>query len=233
MKEKRGFTLIELLVVIAIIAILAAILFPVFAKAREKARQASCQSNVKQLTLGMLMYTQDYDETLPPWIVGMSGTFPNGDPASSGDPAGYQIWLTCIYPYVKNNKVFVCPSAGGLDYTGGQYWGGTFGANNPKIASYGANSWILSSIYTGGVTMSDIKMPSDTPFIADCDYYMVGPYTGGDAYNTRVPAARHNDMVNIGFADGHVKTCKQDAWVTSGGKSWRDPVWVKWSPDLQ
>ena len=88
---RKGFTLIELLVVIAIIAILAAILFPVFAKAREKARQASCESNLKQLALGMLMYAQDYDEKLPA----------NWGPACW--PTGLKTglwWYAAVYPYV-------------------------------------------------------------------------------------------------------------------------------------
>src|SRR5512142_2127535 len=94
--NRTGFTLIELLVVIAIIAILAAILFPVFAKAREKARQSSCGSNVKQLMLGIMQYTQDYDELYP-----MGG---NGAPFN-------RRWHQLIDPYVKNTQVLVCPSA--------------------------------------------------------------------------------------------------------------------------
>ena len=100
--KRRGFTLIELLVVIAIIAILAAILFPVFARAREKARQASCLSNVKQVVLGGLMYAQDYDETWP------SGRVCNW---ASGGPYGTHVMA--IMPYVKNLQMFVCPSKTG------------------------------------------------------------------------------------------------------------------------
>ena len=98
MKNRRGFTLIELLVVIAIIAILAAILFPVFAKAREKARQITCASNEKQLGLGVLQYTQDNDERLPCGNVngGALGNFPDG-------------WAGQIYPYVKSTGVYKCP----------------------------------------------------------------------------------------------------------------------------
>src|SRR5580658_7657312 len=88
---KKGFTLIELLVVIAIIAILAAILFPVFAKAREKARQTACLSNEKQLGLAEMQYTQDYDET-----------FPSTNDYGTG-------WAKTIYPYVKSLGVFACP----------------------------------------------------------------------------------------------------------------------------
>jgi prepilin-type N-terminal cleavage/methylation domain-containing protein/prepilin-type processing-associated H-X9-DG protein len=104
--KRRGFTLIELLVVIAIIAILAAILFPVFAQARAKARQASCTSNVKQLTLGFMMYVQDYDETFPFWNW--------GDSYGSGSktPNHFEsFWVNAIYPYVKNGGVYACPSS--------------------------------------------------------------------------------------------------------------------------
>jgi len=105
--RSRGFTLIELLVVIAIIAILAAILFPVFAKAREKARQSSCLSNVKQLTLGMLQYVQDFDEKFPMFV---TGTPTQGEP-----------WWVCVQPYIKNEQVYVCPSlTPGAPTT---YWG--------------------------------------------------------------------------------------------------------------
>jgi len=97
----QGFTLIELLVVIAIIAILAAILFPVFAKVREKARQTSCASNMKQIGLGTLQYTQDYDEKMP---YGDAGQSAGG--GYQGVPLG---WAGLIYPYVKSTGVYLCP----------------------------------------------------------------------------------------------------------------------------
>ena len=96
-KSKAGFTLIELLVVIAIIAILAAILFPVFAQAREKARQTACLSNMKQIGTAILMYTQDYDEMIVP--------------SQNGSGNGLMSWPSMIEPYVKSAAVFVCPSA--------------------------------------------------------------------------------------------------------------------------
>jgi prepilin-type N-terminal cleavage/methylation domain-containing protein len=100
----RGFTLIELLVVIAIIAILAAILFPVFARAREKARQTSCLSNVKQLALGLMMYSQDYDEMWP------FMTYADCFNASSGAWLGSVPWTASVQPYVKNGQIGICPS---------------------------------------------------------------------------------------------------------------------------
>src|SRR6187401_2471405 len=106
--RRRGFTLIELLVVIAIIAILAAILFPVFAQARAKARQSACLSNMKQLGTGLTMYAQDWDETLP-----LNDYNGNGLAPLPGwrDPRAGDSWASGIYPYVKNLQIYVCPEA--------------------------------------------------------------------------------------------------------------------------
>jgi prepilin-type N-terminal cleavage/methylation domain-containing protein len=101
-RSARGFTLIELLVVIAIIAILAAILFPVFARARESARRTGCASNLKQITTGILMYAQDYDELLP--------YQQDGDLCDYGK-SRHAVWITSTMPYVKNKQVWYCPSA--------------------------------------------------------------------------------------------------------------------------
>jgi len=106
--KRRGFTLIELLVVIAIIAILAAILFPVFARARENARKSTCQSNLKQIGLASMQYTQDYDEILMPlgcqYVAGVWTT-----------------WPTVIQPYLKNSRVVICPSDTGRNFPGTSY----------------------------------------------------------------------------------------------------------------
>ena len=107
MRSRKGFTLIELLIVIAIIAILAAILFPVFASAREKARQSACGSNLKQLGLATLQYVQDYDETYPQGIGGWCT--PAGSPPCAWT-SDYSGWAGQLYPYVKSVNVFQCPS---------------------------------------------------------------------------------------------------------------------------
>ena len=114
-QAKRAFTLIELLVVIAIIAILAAILFPVFAQAREKARQISCLSNMKQIGTSLLMYTQDYDELFPKrYGAGCDGTnAPAPNDCVEGATAGtfvQRTWKDMLYPYIKNYQIFKCPS---------------------------------------------------------------------------------------------------------------------------
>lgn len=100
-RRRSGFTLIELLVVIAIIAILAAILFPVFGRARENARRSSCQSNLKQIGLGIMQYVQDYDDKYP-----MAYFYKNNDNSSGG----YVHWTALVHPYVKSEQLYVCPS---------------------------------------------------------------------------------------------------------------------------
>ncbi|MBC8143513.1 MAG: DUF1559 domain-containing protein, partial [Armatimonadetes bacterium] len=124
---RSGFTLIELLVVIAIIAILAAILFPVFAQAREKARQTSCLSNMKQIGLGLVQYVQDYDELNP------TAYFHKAfNPASGGTALGYIHWSALLQPYIKSNQIWVCPS----DQLGGHaptcFTGNNLGAGFPE-----------------------------------------------------------------------------------------------------
>lgn len=116
--QKSGFTLIELLVVISIIALLAAILFPVFSRARENARRSSCQSNLKQLGLGILQYAQDFDEIMVPgWLDGTCGnTTTTGEVATNGGVGAGKCdenlkWMDMIYPYVKSEGVYNCPSA--------------------------------------------------------------------------------------------------------------------------
>src|SRR6266568_5412057 len=107
--KRLGFTLIELLVVIAIIAILAAILFPVFAKARDKGRQAVCLSNLRQIGTALVMYSQDYDETHPGVWFGPPSLQSWSQPSNA---TLFYKWMDAVYPYVKNEQIFNCPSDG-------------------------------------------------------------------------------------------------------------------------
>ncbi len=199
--RNRGFTLIELLVVIAIIAILAAILFPVFARAREKARQSSCLSNVRQLMTGVQMYAQDYDETLPPVAVSAASyRMPGGGLHTSG----VMPWIVLLDPYIRNHQVFSCPSATGA-------WnGGDVNSANVNtefnIVSYGYNEY-LTSCRTGNV-----RFPSQTMCIVDgvtTNYFIdtMATFHGTAAVDGRNSVAwqRHNEGANAGYVDGHAK----------------------------
>ena len=136
-----GFTLIELLVVIAIIAILAAILFPVFAQARESARTASCLSNVKQISLGIMMYVQDYDEKFCPAQYPTTGS-QAGKPDQPWNITQniYTDWAHLIYPYVKNTQIFHCPTAAD---------GQQLDATNVNSDATGATTYAVNNRLTG------------------------------------------------------------------------------------
>lgn len=227
-RTQHAFTLIELLVVIAIIAILAAILFPVFAKAREKARQASCLSNQKQLGLGIMQYVQDYDERLPvAWDA-------NRNPETN--------WGIEIFPYVKSLPVFTCPSnagaqAAGLMHCDGFNNGNTgCGDNDPKIpAGYAMNSELgfLNGgqpnygpyhAYAGLDTPASKIMITETntfvPMTHWPDWFACG---GGDC--TSIAAAQgtsyyatafagHSGMMDVIYCDGHAKAMKPGNMVS-------------------
>src|SRR5579862_2964608 len=192
-QARSGFTLIELLVVIAIIAILAAILFPVFAQAREKARSASCLSNTKQLGLGLVMYVQDYDETFPYWSWWYSsdlggGPYNDGSPYSAGFNHWESFWFNAIYPYVKNAQVYSCPSTNDhstiLQNAVWAWTGDSAGGAADMIAhgfapamvnapvSYGYNQALAEGTLNGGsspITLAGLNLPAQTMAAADCD----------------------------------------------------------------
>jgi prepilin-type N-terminal cleavage/methylation domain-containing protein/prepilin-type processing-associated H-X9-DG protein len=201
--QVRGFTLIELLVVIAIIAILAAILFPVFARAREKARQTSCLSNVKQMALGTMMYAQDYDEVYPMGIFMVQGeTLSLWEEHYNQDPGRYNyiFWMDLIMPYVKNKQVFQCPS-NPQDWTG-YSWNVYLGYNNYHDPPRG--------LFEEGVSMGDVAYPAETGMIADHEdegwsFYWYSIFYIDDEHSPHDNFKIHNGGLNIGFADGHAK----------------------------
>ncbi len=187
MRRVRGFTLIELLVVIAIIAILAAILFPVFARAREKARQSSCQSNLKQIGLAWHMYAQDYDET---------------HVRVSGGNDQRPLWTDAMGPYIKNEQLFVCPS----DRT--RVMSGGYDPVQQVPTGYGAYCAHF------GQAMARYGSPAETCIFVDavsyrshipvCGLNVAGGTDCADGSISFV-STRHNGMANFLFMDGHVK----------------------------
>ena len=209
----KGFTLIELLVVIAIIAILAAILFPVFARARENARRSSCQSNLKQLGLGVLQYVQDYDEKYPAIYYGSFSDY----------------WTRNIYPYVKSEQVYICPDEESPM------------APNFNIMTDFRHGWptvgMNADAFPGqsAVAVASIDKVSRLYLLMDSSYKEgnnVGNPTALVSWNYN-KSERHFNGCNIAYADGHVKWQKKDVY-------WRTPFpgfacndysagWVLWA----
>jgi prepilin-type N-terminal cleavage/methylation domain-containing protein/prepilin-type processing-associated H-X9-DG protein len=217
----RGFTLIELLVVIAIIAILAAILFPVFAQAREKARSISCLSNTKQMGAGLMQYLQDYDETI---ILNSYGGAPTGSS-----------WPDHLQPYVKNNGILVCPSASKA--TTGTL-PGTWVTIQGRNCTYALNNVYFNNATWGQIfekgqaSLASIEDSSGTVFCADGNRFQAAQTSGGafvlDTTTSpkRISSAQasflanHQEGMNVIFFDGHAKTLQ----VTELGKSKRNPA---------
>ncbi len=255
-KPRKGFTLIELLVVIAIISILASILFPVFARARENARRTNCVSNLKQISLGVLQYAQDYDDYLPKEVVLGPQRMATGALSNSGvagSPGVYRhLWMHIIYPYVKSVQIFNCSSAN-LDYI--DHFDGQYTAS----ISYGYNQNLSgASSTTVGVHLASIPQVAITPMMAESAYYVVGPdhvcqstikaqleadfgnlvncsgaLAGSEYTNNNPPLPRHLETFGMAFIDGHVKALRRNDWVTTTAKSSANPVWVKWNPAYQ
>lgn len=224
MRVARGFTLIELLVVIAIIAILAAILFPVFAQAREKARQSVCISNEKQMGTALLMYSQDYDQRLPGDIMGYPSTYPT---APVGQQAsGYTTWDLTLQPYVKNLGIFLCPTHTPHGWVPWQTWW----SPKPRImADYGLNYTLVHPpeppTYPSNLSgaIDQVPKPSETLLAVDLNssykLYMFTPWYNPALFPTRPRELQtHNGGANFIYCDGHAKWIQSSSW----GRSWKD-----------
>jgi prepilin-type N-terminal cleavage/methylation domain-containing protein/prepilin-type processing-associated H-X9-DG protein len=226
--RRNGFTLIELLVVIAIIAILAAILFPVFAQARDKARQSTCLSNIKQLSLGVLMYAQDYDEQL---------LYRPGEPhcgwryicSTAKEPRWWLNWWDVVLPYTKNNQIYHCPSAATI--------------KEPMLSNYGiSNVAIGYNLYPGqglvqttsvngvnpGISLAQVTHPAQTIELAEAGHVWnpkatAAPFNSKDNPSPSIswspsiesgsewgPELRHGGGANVGFVDGHSRWMRME-----------------------
>ncbi len=203
-----GFTLIELLVVIAIIAILAAILFPVFAQAREKARQTMCLSNMKQISLAVMMYVQDYDEVTPLAYHNAA----TGD-ANGVDTNFYESWWAMIYPYNKNNQVTSCPSNPNNKFPVSSIVDARLGLK----ASYGVNTFDFSHVK--GAFSRDPGFqgdPSDTVSVSLAD--MVAPAQLIGVVEHTLSFAEYDVTQGYGIYDAPTQeTCFPDNETPPGG----------------
>jgi prepilin-type N-terminal cleavage/methylation domain-containing protein/prepilin-type processing-associated H-X9-DG protein len=211
MGKRTGFTFIELLVVIAIIAILAAILFPVFARARENARKTSCSSNVRQLCLGALMYAQDYDELLPCDYYACNSSWTHARLVGQ------------ILPYIKNVGIFYCPSApkmsiadiidnatnraaGNISY----YYYSYDQVPSTVTPASGDSTFISNSFLKGtaGLTAANtpriMSVASQTDALSCSDLWLFSDPFFGNAFPVKIHSAAFGS-INVGYLDGHVK----------------------------
>jgi prepilin-type N-terminal cleavage/methylation domain-containing protein/prepilin-type processing-associated H-X9-DG protein len=254
--RRTGFTLIELLVVIAIIAILAAILFPVFAQAREKARASTCLSNEKQVQLGILQYVQDYDDTFP-----LSNYSPDGvnwTSASVTTPSSYfghsnqrdTFWSNSTQPYMKNVQIYRCPSAArersdvfGVSLSAAAGYGHSLTYNGyltrwPLAGAYAPASVIMISEGLGKAFMP--RYANQFPLAISGSGVWQGQFTPTGAgcttawvygFNVDTTWWVHSEGSNYGYLDGHVKYVRNPSasspWASSDANGLPQELWVQ------
>jgi prepilin-type N-terminal cleavage/methylation domain-containing protein len=219
LRNRKGFTLVELLVVIAILGILIAIIFPVFARAREKTRQSVCLNNQKQLGMGMQMYADDYDGCLPPAGVGDGGPGPSGNWAGVDTISGMcDPTKGAIYPYVKTKDVYLCPSVRNADLPCIDL------AALPYPLSYSMN-YLLSHVDAD----SRVTHPSTVGLLVHEDRKTIndGYFHSGAAIGiTDKPSDVHNGGTCVLYCDMHVKWQCQNTIISAIEKG-------EWNPDLE
>ncbi len=247
MRKTRGFTLIELLVVIAIIALLAAILFPVFARARENARRTTCTSNLKQIGLAVMQYTQDYDETYPlrDYRVPTGVAGPDGQILFDT----WVFWTQTLHPYTKSHHVYYCPSSKMPADAEAGLLPGTTQLSTMLNGNYGISSHITRLSATSALKLAAVKLPASKVMFLEFGnqsfqyaevaktaytntYYLPGG--GAEGRSCAVLAAhsaafvralapdcengRHFQGNVVGYADGHVKWQKNTAILAEAVK---------------